>query len=82
MFTFNASSSRWTPARDAYNGLADFPVSQTGVRELLRNQNFNRLSCRCTPVTSANHGASCGLRSSDVSPGSGQTSQYKRVSQD
>src|SRR5258708_26584248 len=22
--------------------------------QLLRNQNFNRLSCRCTPVTSAN----------------------------
>jgi hypothetical protein len=27
----------------------------------LRNQNFNRLSCRCTPVTSANDGASCGF---------------------
>src|SRR5260370_38564369 len=29
--------------------------------QLLRNQNFNRLSCRCTPVTSGNDGASCGF---------------------
>jgi len=28
--------------------------------QLLCNQNFNGLSCRCTPITSANDGASCG----------------------
>ena len=29
--------------------------------QLLCNQNFSRLSCRCTPITSANVGASCGF---------------------
>src|SRR5258708_6121497 len=29
--------------------------------QLLCNQNFNGLSCRCTPITSANDGASCGF---------------------
>src|SRR5260370_29691316 len=65
MLTLKSCSSGWTPSRDAYNGLANFPVSQPGVRgaflQLLRNQNFNPLSCRCTPLTSANDGASCGF---------------------
>src|SRR6267378_1157867 len=65
MLTLKACSSGWTPARDAYNGLANFPVSQTFVREHFCNycatRNFNRLSCRCTPVTSVNDGASCGF---------------------
>src|SRR5882762_6156400 len=65
MLTFKACGSGWTPARDAYNGLANFPVSQTFVREHFCNycatRNFNRLSCRCTPVTSVNDGASCGF---------------------
>src|SRR6267142_2302718 len=65
MLTLKACSSGWTPAHDAYNGLANFPVSQPGVREHFYNycptRNFNRLSCRCTPVTSANDGASCGF---------------------
>jgi hypothetical protein len=29
--------------------------------QLLCNQNSNGLSCRCTPITSANDGASCGF---------------------
>jgi hypothetical protein len=29
--------------------------------QLLCSQNFNGLSCRCTPITSANDGASCGF---------------------
>ena len=29
--------------------------------QLLCNQNFNGLSCRCTLITSANDGASCGF---------------------
>jgi hypothetical protein len=31
------------------------------IVQLLCNENFNRLSCRCTPITSANDGASCGF---------------------
>src|SRR6266403_921836 len=65
MLTLKACGSGWTPARDAYNGLANFPVSQTFVREHFCNycaaRNFNRSSCRCTPVTSVNDGASCGF---------------------
>src|SRR6266851_10472770 len=30
------------------------------IVQLLCNENFNRLACRCTPITSANDGASCG----------------------
>src|SRR6266436_3816092 len=33
MLTLKACSSGWTPAHDAYNGLANSPVSQPGVRE-------------------------------------------------
>src|SRR5712692_4238341 len=40
MLTLKACSCGWTPAGDAYNGLAMFPVSQPGVR----NQN-DRASC-------------------------------------
>ena len=40
MLTLKACSCGWKPAGDAYNGLANFPVSQPGVR----NQN-DRASC-------------------------------------
>src|SRR6267143_3565782 len=33
MLTLKACSSGWTPAHDAYNGLANSPVSQPGVRQ-------------------------------------------------
>src|SRR6266404_6994900 len=33
MLTLKACSSGWTPAHDAYNGLANSSVSQPGVRE-------------------------------------------------
>jgi hypothetical protein len=39
--------------------------------QLLRNQNFNRLSCRCTPVRALTMERLADLRPSDVSPGSG-----------
>src|SRR5260370_39496638 len=47
--------------------------------QLLRNQNFNRLSCRCTPVTSAKDGASCGFAIFRRVARKWPTSQYKRV---
>jgi hypothetical protein len=44
MLTLKAGSSGWTPARDAYNGLANFPVSQPGVREHFCNYCVARIS--------------------------------------
>jgi hypothetical protein len=74
----------WTPARDAYNGLANFPVSQTFVREHFCNYCATRIStvyhADVRPSRALTMERLADLRSSDVSPGSGQTSQYKRVS--
>jgi hypothetical protein len=59
-------------------------VQKTPVRQHLCNycatQNFNALSYRCTRITSANDRASYGSAISGAPPGSGHTSQYKRVS--
>jgi hypothetical protein len=44
MLTLKACGSGWTPARDAYNGLASFPVSQTVVREHFCNYCATRIS--------------------------------------
>src|SRR6267154_3120299 len=44
MLTLKACGSGWMPARDAYNGLANFPVSQTVVREHFCNYCATRIS--------------------------------------
>jgi hypothetical protein len=60
-------------------------VQKTPIRQHLCNycatQNFNGLSYRCTRITSANDRASYGSAISGALPGSGHTSQHKRVSQ-
>ena len=85
MLTLKACGSGWTPARDAYHGLANFPVSQTVVREHFCNYCATRIStvyhADVRPSRALTMERLADLRSSDVSPGSGQTSQYKRVSE-
>jgi hypothetical protein len=81
MLTLKASSSGWTAAHDAYNGLANFPVSQPGVREHFCNYCPTRIltvyHADVRPSRALTMDCLADLRSSDVSPGSGQTSQYK-----
>jgi hypothetical protein len=83
MLTLKAFGSGWTPARDAYNGLANFPVSQTGVRKHFCNYCATRIStiyhADVRPSRALTMERLADLRSSDVSPGNGQTSQYKGV---
>src|SRR6266850_3146006 len=83
MLTLKACSSGWTPAHDAYNGLANFPVSQPGVREHFYNYCPTRIltvyHADVRPSRALTMERLADLRSSDVSPGSGQTSQYKSV---
>src|SRR6266436_624763 len=83
MVTLKACSSGWTPAHDAYNGLANFPVLQPGVREHFCNYCPTRIltvyHADVSPSRALTMERLADLRSSDVSPGSGQTSQYKRV---
>src|SRR5882762_817045 len=84
MVTLKACSSGWTPANDAYNGLANFPVSQPGVREHFCNYCPTRIltvyHADVRPSRALTMERFADLRSSDVSPRSGQTSQYKGVS--
>jgi hypothetical protein len=84
MLTLKACGSGRTPARDAYNGLANFPVSQTGVRKHFCNYCATRIStvyhADVRPSRALTMERLADLRPSDVSPGSGQTSQYKGVS--
>src|SRR5712692_1731266 len=84
MLTLKAGSSGWTPAHDAYNGLANSPVSQPGVREHFCSYCPTRIltvyHADVRPSRALTMERLADLRSSDVSPGSGQTSQYKRVS--
>src|SRR6266851_2295036 len=84
MLTLKACGSGWTPALDAYNGLANFPVSQTGVRGHFCNYCATRIStvyhADVRPSRPLTNERLADLRSSDVLPGSGQTSQYKRFS--
>src|SRR6267142_617546 len=86
MLTLKACSSGWTPARDAYNGLANFSVSQTGDREHFCNYCATRIStlyhADVRPSRALTMERLADLRSSDVSPGSGKTSQYKCVYED
>src|SRR6266851_2198537 len=83
MLTLKACSSGWTPAHDGYNGLANFPVSQPGVREHFCNYCPTRIltvyHADVRPSRALTMERLADLRSSDVSPGSGQTSQYKGV---
>src|SRR5580704_7080525 len=81
MLTLKACGSGWTPARDAYNGLANSPVSQTGVREHFCNCCATRIStvyqADVRPSRALTMERLADLRSSDVPPGSGQTSQIQ-----
>jgi hypothetical protein len=84
MLTLKACSSGCTPARDAYNGLANFPVSRPGVREDLCNCCATRIStdyhADVRPSRALTMERLADLRSSDVPPGSSQTRQHTRVS--
>jgi hypothetical protein len=83
MLTFKACGSGWTPARDAYNGLANFPVSQTlfgSISATIAQPEISTVyHADVRPSRALTMERLADLRSSDVSPGSGQTSQYKRV---
>jgi hypothetical protein len=79
MLTLKACSSGRTPAHDAYNGLANFPVSQPGVREHFCNYRPPRIlsvyHADVRPSRALTMVRLADLRSSDVSPGSGETNQ-------
>jgi hypothetical protein len=83
MLTLKGISSGWTPAPNAYNGLANFPVSQPGGREHFCNYYPTKIStvyhADVRPSRALTMERLADSRSSDVLPGSGQTSQYKRV---